>query len=82
MSIKTPTVSDIRRMFATIDDHKAVEIMQLEPSLEELEVSLAYLADVTDVMGKERRPLAGKSAMIYEIVIRDEFSEEEEARRS
>jgi len=82
MPIKTLTVADIRRMFPTVDDHKALEIMRLEPSLEELEVSLAYLADMTDVMGEERRPLAGKSAMIYEIVVRDEFSEEEEARRS
>jgi len=80
MTDKSPDKTDIRRMFGAIDDHKALEIMNLEPSFEELETTLAYLADMTDVMGEERKPLSGTASKIYEIVIRDEFFEEEESR--
>jgi hypothetical protein len=78
MANKAPTHADIRRMFGTVDDHKALEILDLDPSAEELEITMAYLADMTDVMGEERQPLSGKAAEIYEIVIRDEFFPEDE----
>ena len=81
MTTNSPKYADIRRMFGTIDDHKALEILDLDPSPEDLEVTMAYLSDMTDVMGEERQPLSGKAAAIYEIVIRDEFAEEEEAAR-
>lgn len=68
---------DIVRMFGTIDDHRALEILDLRPSSGDLEVALAYLADMSDVMGKERKPLTGKAADIYEIVIRDEPVEDD-----
>jgi len=81
MADKRPTHADIRRIFGTIDDHKALEILNLDPTMEELEVTLAYLADMTDVMGEERQPLSGTTARVYEIVIRDEFFEDEETGR-
>ena len=81
MADKRPTHADIRRIFGTIDDHKAMEILNLGPTMEELEVTLAYLSDMTDIMGEERQPLSGTTARIYEIVIRDEFFEEEPDRR-
>jgi hypothetical protein len=81
MADKSPTHADVRRMFGTIDDHKALEILDLNPCHEELEITMAYLADMTDIMGEERQPLSGKAAKIYEIVIRDEFFEEEESAR-
>jgi hypothetical protein len=68
-------------MFGTIDDHRALEIIDLDPSPEELEVAMAYLADMTDVMGEERQPLSGNAAEIYEIVTRDETYQEEEPGR-
>jgi hypothetical protein len=34
-----------------------------------------------DIMGKERHPLTGKTARIYDIVIRDEVPGEEEYRQ-
>ena len=78
MAITSPTHADILRMFGTINDHKVLEILALHPSLKDLEVALAYLENMTDVMGVERQPLAGNAARIYEIVIRDEYFEEEE----
>jgi len=79
MVTNSPTIADILRIFGTIDDHKALELMGLNPSFEDLGIAKAYLADMTDVMGEERRPLAGNAAKIYEIVIRDEFFDEEES---
>ena len=65
MAIQSPTVAEILRMFGTIDDHKALEILALSPSLEDLEVAMAYLSDMTDVMGEKRQPLSGNAAEIY-----------------
>ena len=79
MATKSPTHSDFLRMFGTIDDHRALESIGSEPSFDELEVAMAYLADMTDVMGEERQPLFRNAAEIYEIVIRDESFEEEES---
>ena len=72
--------SDILRLFGELDDHKVEEIIELGPSLDELEVAFAYVAGMNDVMGKERRSLAGRSAQVYEIVTRDDLSVEEEYR--
>jgi hypothetical protein len=71
------TQHDIHRMFGTIDDHRVLEIIALGPSAADLEVALAYLSDMSDVMGEERQPLAGTAAGVYEIIIRDEALEEE-----
>lgn len=79
MTNKPLTEIDIRRMFGPVDDHKVLEIMGLNPSSNDLEVAMAYLADMTDIMGENRLPLSGCPARIYEIVIRDETVEIEEA---
>jgi hypothetical protein len=79
MASKPITRPDILRMFGPIDDHRALEILGLNPSWEEMEVTMAYLADMSDIMGEERQPLSGCAAEIYDIVTRDESFEEEEA---
>jgi len=81
MATESPTHSEILRLFGTIDDHKAEEIIELNPSPDELEVTAAYIAGLNDVMGKEHHPLAGKAAKIYEIVTRDDTLGEDEYRR-
>jgi len=81
MASKSITHADIRRMFGSIDDHRALEILGLNPSREELEVTMAYLADMSDVMGEERQPLTGCAADIYDIVTRDETFEFDEVGR-
>jgi len=77
MQNKRPNRHDIHRMFGTLDDHRALEILDLQPSSSDLEVALAYLAEMSDVMGEERLPLSGTAADIYEIVTRDEPFEED-----
>jgi hypothetical protein len=77
MASETLTRSEILRLFGAIEDHRTEEIIELNPSLNELEVTAAYVAGLDDVMGKERHPLTGKAARIYEIVTRDYIPGEE-----
>lgn len=81
MATKLSMHSEILRLFSTLDDHKAAQIDELNPSLDELEITAAYLAGMDDIMGKERHPLTGKPARIYEIVSRTEFPADDEYRR-
>ena len=67
-----PDREDITRMFGTMEDHRALEILGLQPSYGDLEVALAYLNNMSDVMGEERLPLSGTAAGVYEIVTRDD----------
>jgi len=55
-----------------MDDHRALEILELQPTFGDLEVALAYLNNMSDVMGEERLPLSGTAAGVYEIITRDE----------
>ena len=81
MAPSTSTRTDIQHFFGPIEDHLAAEILQLDPTLAELEIAAAYAAGMTDVLGEERTPLTGNAARIYDIVSRDEAMEEEELRR-
>ena len=78
MASATSTRSDIQHLFGPLEDHLASQILELDPTLAELEVAAAYAAGMTDVMGEERTPLSGTAARIYEIVSRAEALEEEE----
>ena len=80
MGTVTARHSDILHLFGPIADHLVREILDLRPSLTEMEVAAAYIAGLTDVMGEARAPLTGKAARIYEIVSRDELLDEEEHR--
>ena len=81
MATKSILGSEALRLFGALDDHKVVQITELNPSLDELEITAAYLAGMDDIMGKERLPLTGKTARIYDIVTRDEVPGEEEYRQ-
>jgi hypothetical protein len=81
MASESFTHSEILRLFGEIEDHRAEEIFELNPSTDELEVTAAYVAGLDDVMGKERHPLTGKAAKIYEIVTRDELPGDDEYPR-
>jgi hypothetical protein len=72
--------TDIQHLFGPIEDHLTREILDLDPTLAELEVAAAYAAGMTDVMGEERTPLSGNAARIYEIVNRAEALEEDDRR--
>jgi hypothetical protein len=72
------THEDIVHLFGPIDDHLAAAILELRPTLDDIEVAAAYHAGLTDVMGDERLPLSGTAARIFEILGRAESLEEED----
>lgn len=80
MASATSQRTDIQHLFGPIEDHLTQEILDLDPTIAELEVAAAYAAGMTDVMGEERTPLAGNAARIYEIVSRVEALEEDDRR--
>jgi len=62
------TAQDIVRVCGRIDDTKLIAIMEVKPSLEELEEAAAWLADEGDPLREMKRPLSGKAAAIFEIL--------------
>ena len=78
MATESSVYSEILHLFGPMDDHRIVEILDLQPTSKDLEVVASYCAGMSDVMGEERQPLAGKAARIYDIVRQDELLPEEE----
>ncbi|HEY5776195.1 MAG TPA: hypothetical protein VIS57_08930 [Xanthomonadales bacterium] len=81
MATKSSIHEEILRLFGPLKDHTVKQIETLEPKLDELEITAAYLAGIDDIMGKERLPLTGKTAKIYEFVTLDETFVDDEYRR-
>jgi hypothetical protein len=79
MSTSIPVVDRraILKMCGELADWKIAAIERSRGSLEELEVALAWAAGESDVMGKERHPLAGSALRLYEILMADEDEWEE-----
>ena len=72
--------AEIFRRFGSIEDHKVLEIIELQPSSADLDIAAGYIAGMSDVLGEERQALTGKAALIFDLVSQDELLEEEEQR--
>jgi hypothetical protein len=73
----TPSADEVRRLVGDIERIRLEEIIETGASIADIEVALAWAAGESDVMGEERKPLAGKAAQVYEIIAGDsEFPEE------
>ena len=64
----TVAAEDLKRLLGDIDDDKIVEILDLEPTIAEVEEAVAWCLGESDVMGSARKPLRGKAARIFEIL--------------
>jgi len=80
MKTETCSYEDIVHFFGPLDAHVGKAILDLGPTAAEAEIAAAYVAGMTDVTSQARTPLAGKAALIYDIVNRSEASEDEERR--
>ena len=69
------TGSDLRQILGEMENGTAVAILALHPSVAQLEEARVWLNGAGDVLGKERRPLDGVVAQIF-----DMLSVEEEER--
>jgi len=74
----TPLTYDvINRRCGTLHPWQIAAIEKTGGSFADLEIALAWAEGENDVMGEERRPLAGQALRIYEILMadRDEWDE-------
>lgn len=71
---------DVRRLCGEILDWKVDAIMASGATTSDLEVAVAWLSGAEDVMGEEPAPLAGKAALVYDLLVGGEdFLGDEEA---
>ena len=69
---------DVVRLIGDLEDAKVSAIMTLGPTVEELEEAITWAESEDDVMGALRKPLDGKAARVYEILItRKDFGDDE-----
>ena len=62
------TAEDVKRIIGDIDDSKVVEILDLEPTIVELEEAVVGAAGDADILGKEGHPLSATAYKIVEIL--------------
>ena len=71
---RSATVSqiDLKNIVGDIDDDKIIAILELQPTLAELEEATVWATGDGDVLAKEGRPLTGVAAEVFEILTADE----------
>ena len=62
------TASDAHQVLGDMDDSTLVAIMALHPSVAQLEEARLWLNGAGDVLGKEKRPLDGVVARIFDLL--------------
>jgi len=70
------TGDEVRAILGDLDDATVLEILNLSPTVLELEEAAVWSGGDGDVLGKEGRPLTGIAAQLYEILTRDEQEED------
>lgn len=68
--------SDLTRILGDLDDAQIVEILELHPTLNEVEQAALWVAGEGDVVAREGLTLTGVVAEIVDIVTADEEDEE------
>jgi hypothetical protein len=71
------TATDVHQILGDMDDNTIVAIMALHPSIAQLEEARLWLNGAGDVLGKERHPLDGVVAQIFDMLA---VQEEEQPR--
>ncbi len=66
---RAATLREIRETVGELDDAKLEAILATGVTQAELEQALAWAEGESDVMGKEARPLEGRVAAAYEILM-------------
>jgi hypothetical protein len=62
------TGQDLHQVLGDMDDSTALAILGLHPSVAQIEEARIWLNGEGDVLGKERRPLDGVVAQIFDML--------------
>ena len=73
-AIATP--EELTRLLGHIDPATAAKVLELQPTLTELEEAAMWLAGQGNLPDRAGHSLAGKTAAIYEMLIAQEANEE------
>jgi len=66
------TVEELRRLVGEASDAQLAEIIGLKPTVSEVEQAVGWLDKEGDKLDRLGNPLAGKVALIFDILILDE----------
>lgn len=69
------SADQLKAIVGDIEDAKVIEILELSPSIAELEEAAVWATGNGDVLAKGGRPLSGTAAAIVEILTADEEEE-------
>ncbi len=69
------TLDDIRHYLGDVDDARAMQILSLEPTLDQVEQAALWVAGEGDRLSREGHPLEAQVAAIFDIVSQDEEEE-------
>ena len=72
MSKAVATPDELRNLLGHIDPETAVKVLELQPTISELEEVSMWLTGQGNVADRAGHPLAGKPAAIYEMLAADE----------
>lgn len=63
---------EIRHLVGDVGDHTLIEILGVSPTIEDLEVAVAYAQGEQEMGGPAELALTGKRAKLYEILTADD----------
>lgn len=69
---------ELRRLCGDIPEWKLAALARTGASREDIEAAVVWAEGQSDVMGEERVPASGQIAQVYEILMADEESWEDE----
>lgn len=70
------TRADLEAIVGDIDEAKVIEILELRPTVADLELAAVWLAGEDDVLGKAGHRPAGVAAQVLEILAAGDEEEE------
>ena len=71
---------DVVRLVGEMEDAKISALLEIAPTLQELEEAIAWAEAESDVMGELEKPLSGPVSRVYEILMTRKETEEDERR--
>jgi hypothetical protein len=67
------SASEIRHLAGPVTDHTTAAILNMEPSIEDLEVAAAYARGEGDTVDRLGHAMTGKVSQLYAILTADEL---------
>lgn len=72
------TKDEVSRMVGDVSDTALAAILGTGATAEDIEEALQWLGSADDVMGKSGKPLTGRPALVYDILVAEEPPDDRE----